>query len=279
MGKLSAEQIADISTSYAAGESTGSLARRLEVTDVAVLYHLKRAGVTRRPADTARRVYPINDAAFDQVTAESAYWIGFLMADGCILDESKVCLQLAKTDVGHLAKFRRFLSSENRPIYQVPSTSSVALKFHSRQIVSRLAQFGVVPRKSLIAEATGSIELCPTFWLGVIDGDGTLDVDRHGKARVRIFGTYSLLTQFVRFMQKAEIDGYRDCSEGVAIHRRKDGLHEVSVGGQRAGNLLRLLYTQDTGFSLDRKREKATVLMAHSPAATVVEPPNRGWAS
>ena len=80
-------------------------------------------------------------------------------------------------------------------------------------------------------------------------------------------------------MQKAEIDGYRDCSEGVAIHRRKDGLHEVSVGGQRAGNLLRLLYTQDTGFSLDRKREKATVLMAHSPAATVVEPPNRGWAS
>ena len=96
---------------------------------------------------------------------------------------------------------------------------------------------------------------------------------------MRLVGTLKMMAQFVRFMQKAEVKGYRDCSDGVAIHRRKDGLHEVSVGGQRAGNLLRLLYAQDTGFSLDRKREKATVLMAHSPASVVVELPSQGLAS
>ncbi len=43
--------------------------------------------------------YIINSNAFSTLTPESAYWVGFLMADGCISNKGRsIKLQLAEVD-------------------------------------------------------------------------------------------------------------------------------------------------------------------------------------
>lgn len=75
-----------------------------EVTDVAILKVLKANGISSRDPSLARMVYPVWHEAFSVLTPESAYWIGFLMADGCVHDESKVVLALKNSDKNHIEK-------------------------------------------------------------------------------------------------------------------------------------------------------------------------------
>ena len=57
----------------------------------------------------------LNHEAFDIVTNDAAYWIGFLFADGSVIKQQKgapqVQLRLSEVDRGHLEKFRHFLDS------------------------------------------------------------------------------------------------------------------------------------------------------------------------
>jgi len=34
-----------------------------------------------------KKLYTVDEAAFDDITEESSYWLGFLKADGCIFKE------------------------------------------------------------------------------------------------------------------------------------------------------------------------------------------------
>jgi hypothetical protein len=40
-----------------------------------------------------KRIYTLNEKAFDQLTDEAAYWVGFLLADGCIYRDRSGALQ------------------------------------------------------------------------------------------------------------------------------------------------------------------------------------------
>jgi hypothetical protein len=256
MPRLTTDQAQSLVERYLAGESTGKLAREFGVSDVALLRRLKNQGVVRRDASLARRQYPLWDAAFDVLTPEAAYWIGFLMADGCVHDETKVTLGLAEKDRGHIEKLRAFLRSPERPIQHVPQNGSCALKIHSRQIVDALVKHGVTPRKSLTAKAGPEVQGLPAFWLGVLDGDGSLEPQ---KKRVRFFGTADLADQFVGFLVQQNIKG-KAKRVRLKIHVRKDGIAEVGLLGERAKNLLRLLY-RASPVHLDRKYQLALAIL------------------
>lgn len=221
---------------------------------MAILAHLKKLGVTSRDPSKARREYPLWDEAFGTLTPEAAYWIGFLMADGCVHDESKVTVGLAKKDIVHLERLRSYLRTDTRPIQNVPQTKSRMLKIHSRQIVKDLAHYGVTPRKSLTALASNKINEHPAFWLGVMDGDGSVGPSR-GRLRVRLNGTPQLMNQFARFLVARGVRG-RNKSPWLKVHVRKDGLGEVTLLGERAKNLLRLFYGASPVW-LARKKMKA----------------------
>jgi len=242
---------------YLAGESSGIIAYSFGVTDVAILNHLKKMGVKRRGPSEARRVYPIWDQAFSILTQEAAYWVGFLMADGCVHDASKVSVGLAEKDYQHLQKLRSFLHTETRPIYIVPTTKSRQLKIHSEQIVKDLVSYGVVPRKSYCAKGKLNVHRMPSFWLGVLDGDGTIGWSKN-RIRVRVAGTKQLLTQLVSFLVAHKVRG-RASTFKVRIGKSGKHLHEVTLCGQRALNFLRLLYA-DSPVYLSRKRKTAVRL-------------------
>lgn len=174
-----------------------------------VLYRqLKKRGIKNQTQLKGnKRIYQCKDNAFDVPSEERDYWIGMMMADGCLYKSKSsfvIELGLKKSDVAHIYKFRNFLQAEN-PVHF--KQSMAALVIRSPQLYKALIQFGVVPNKTFTAKVL-HLENSRHFWRGVIDGDGSLfthTVKNRLKTReyklpaISLVGSKPLLTQFWAF--------------------------------------------------------------------------------
>jgi len=203
---LTEEQKEQIVSEYMQGDSSIILARRYDITYKAVLGLLERRGIQRRPRKT--RTIPLDESVFDIVTEDSAYWAGFLMADGCISRTDKtrspaILVVLSAQDSAHLKSFRAFLKSQHA-IKTYSRTDSFSTKpkvkyqVRSLHLVEALAQFGVTDNKSDNGRVF-FLENNRHFWRGYIDGDGCW-TSVNNKLRLSICGTDALLAQFQSFM-------------------------------------------------------------------------------
>ena len=108
-----------------------------------------------------QRRHSLNEGAFDTITEASAYWCGFLMADGNIgvrknrpTSQPTVTLHISEVDREHLLAFRLFLGSSHAVTTTKPSGRKpgekpcVVLSVGSRRLVAALAAFGIVPNKT-----------------------------------------------------------------------------------------------------------------------------------
>lgn len=147
----------------------------------------------------SRRKYSLNESIFEQIdTEEKAYWLGFLLTDGCIIEHPKpsIHIDLKTSDSELLHKFQEFLGS-NYPIYNSQNKCngktiwSKRLKINSKQLVKDLIEKGVIPRKSL---STVFIEtgFDRDFIRGIFDGDGSISQSRDSRCFV-IYGTRELV--------------------------------------------------------------------------------------
>lgn len=136
---------------------------------------LGRGGYRPRSGGSYRK-YSLNDEYFDQIdTPGKAYWLGFITADGCVVEDSAgrpahLRIELARYDDDHLRTLCVDLGSD-RPVLYHRQFACVA--FGSRHMANALCRLGVIPRKSLIVEPwDGPAGLMPHYWRGLFDGDG-----------------------------------------------------------------------------------------------------------
>lgn len=236
---------------YKSGESSGSIGDDLGFSRRGVLNVLSRHGVDTRSQKEAQREYAVNHNAFDEVTPESAYWVGFLMADGFVTDTKDgspfVGVTLAEKDRNHLVNLRDFLESTH-PIKEQQGDSyseGLAYRFgvYSQSLADDLAEYGVLPRKSDDTKVR-ILDDNRHFWRGVVDGDGYV---RHGtgsEARVELVGAKPLLQQYSSFCT-ARI------GSDLSVRPHKS-IWRVGCSWGTAEHLLSLLY-QDQDVCLDRK--------------------------
>jgi hypothetical protein len=199
--KLTAEQKIAICREYESGETQPKLGKQYGVTQCAIWHILKNRGIQRRHRSHAR--HSLNERAFDEITEESAYWIGFLMADGCV-SCTKGCytihLALQRRDADHIYRFQSFVGSTHKVSI---SRNVIGLSFMSKRIADRLHEFGVVPRKSLTAAVTGGLELNRDFWRGEIDGSlGMWSMKGRVRAGFSLVGSVAMMQQFAAFVSK-----------------------------------------------------------------------------
>lgn len=148
----------------------------------------------------------IKDNLFQKIDdSNSAYWLGFLYADGSIRqNRNEISLELQEKDIKTIQDFHEYCENKNiirkhvikrnekEYISYVSSFSNVIVK-------ENLIKLGCVPKKSLVLK-------CPTkeqvpdkyiydFIRGYIDGDGYIQYD-YNKYRYRIIicGTKDFLT-------------------------------------------------------------------------------------
>jgi len=150
-----------------------------------------------------------NEDYFNEPLEENrAYWLGFIMADGCVKTPPKrspvLAIKLAAKDKGHLEKFRTAIKATN-PLYFCQATNGYSLEISSLKLSKGLAKFNVTPRKSLTANMPSNIphNLLRHFYRGYFDGDGCLCFSKTRKQWITsMLGTKSFLEDFRLFISK-----------------------------------------------------------------------------
>jgi hypothetical protein len=185
--------------------------------------NMSQAHVGKKLSEETRakmRTCTLNESAFSTVTPDSAYWIGYLIADGNVSIKKGIpviALHIQELDKDHLdIKFRAFVGSSHKLgcyVSKVRGNSSFSISFSSQRMAEDLAKYGVVPRKWFIVKVKGGVENNKDHWRGVIDGDGNLGIylRRRKEGLVRPIPYISLTSnlyvchQFKEFLEKAKI--------------------------------------------------------------------------
>lgn len=255
---------------YRDGEGAPEIAKSFGCGYAAVYRILTKAGVPIRSQSEAKRVvYPLRDDAFDEpLSPDARYWIGMLMADGCITQNRNalsITLVLQERDRAHVERFVQFLGSNNVIISThrfdnglVKSRDgkgfkSAGITVTSRRMVESLARYGVVPRKSKTAKVIG-LEMDSSFWRGVIDGDGSVFIAKNGVATVALCGSEALVGQFAAYIKMVS-------PECVARPHPASTIFAVSAHGTHAYRMCEALYG-DCTVALDRKLETARKILS-----------------
>jgi hypothetical protein len=197
----------------------------------------------------------LDHEAFDTITNDAAYWIGFIFADGCVIRSRKgsprVQVRLSEVDRGQLLKLRQFLCSTNAIGNSPPgnfggyrSRASVRLTVNSRRLAERLLQLGRY-EGPIADELTESRH----FWRGVVDGDGSIWISKRGYVGFSLVGSQRLLEAFLGFLKK------RNLARRMTISPEKS-IYQVSTAGHLAELIIDELY-RNAPTALDRKAAAA----------------------
>lgn len=256
MRKLTDKQRRTIPIEYAAGQSTTQLAKQYGVRDVVIARWVRKAGVLIRSPSQRHRKYFLDETVFNKINQNSAYWIGFLMADGCLhirrgqSPQIKIGLQIR--DIIHLENFRSFLKSGRKiSIYTWKAFKYAQFSVQSEILANRLQAFGIVERKTSKAEATTYLANNRHFWRGVMDGDGSLRLTQNRWPLIQLSGSEKLMNQFIRFAR------LKNCH--YTIHARRNSF-QVCLTGEGAKTMAKILYCRSNVF-LDRKKRIARYFM------------------
>lgn len=122
--------------------------------------------------------------SFDNINEESAYWLGYLMADGCFTDNSgkngfRLMLQCKTEDKEILEKFCQFLNIRKDRITSGHKGASVALSLADSNFSTSVSKYGIIKNKSHIENHIPKEILQKDIYFlqylkGLIDGDGTI---------------------------------------------------------------------------------------------------------
>lgn len=194
---LTDEQKLDVIDLYKNGWTCRKLATKYNIDKSAISRLLKNNNIpVEYDREGKARLYTINHDAFRDFTEQSAYWGGFLYADGYIHKTRPIIVvALKSSDREHVEKFRKFIET-NKPIrtYEHKLNGKIFMscgnEIVSKDIVEDVKKYGVGrPRNPLSINELPN-EYFPHWLRGFIDGDGSISKT---KPRISIVGDKKLL--------------------------------------------------------------------------------------
>jgi intein/homing endonuclease len=238
---------------YCTGLSLAQVAEKHNVHLNTVFHLFKRHKLPARTYSQAQTKYEFDQYAFDVLTTQGAYWLGFIYADG-YLDEKRNILRiiLHEKDVIILEEFKIFLNS-NHPIHHYRKKRNiVSIQLVGNHFTRSLKRLGVFGKKTHTIQFPYFIpkEFYSDFIRGYFDGDGSIGVNVKGTKQpvFRITSNPIMISQIQKILM-AEV-GLRQTS--LQKYVGKTSLTLKYGGKYQVAKILKYL-TRNDGFYLPRK--------------------------
>lgn len=199
---FSQEQIDDIISKYNSNWTQQQIAENYNVSRIVIKRILTENNITFRQKT---RKYFYQQNIFEKIdTAEKAYWLGFLAADGCNYighNRALITINLHQKDIEHLQKFKAFCKTNVEIDTYIAqqgfsnNTPMCKITLNSLKMANDLFDKGIVPNKSLILQPPNIQEqFYKPFILGYFDGDGSINKSsQHCQYSVNFQGTKEIL--------------------------------------------------------------------------------------
>jgi len=193
-----------------------------------------------------------NEHVFDDWTEESAYWLGFLYADGNMAKcYQSISLELADKDYDHICKFRDWIAP-GAIIYKKDARHTSTMRVNNIYIYNKLLELGMFPNKSNKIGFPISLpeEFYNHFVRGVYDGDGCTSLSNPDKRlRADLVASHIFMVKLQEILV-GKIDfviGYQKSKNCL--------LSRVGFYAKKANIFLKWLYN-DAHIFLERKKSK-----------------------
>ena len=142
--------------------------------------------------------YSHNIDFFSEINNKSAYWAGFIAADGCIIG-NRLKIKLKSTDEEHLIKFLNDIDSNHNILHETGErngtiTYASTVLISSDNFVRDLNTiYNITNNKSLTLTAPTLEDIYKDCFIkGLFDGDGTIYWKDNRYYCVRFYGTESI---------------------------------------------------------------------------------------
>lgn len=218
----------------------------------AILAQGERLGLKRKRNHPRKN---IDESYFEKWSPNMAYLLGYILADGCIIEgrykgySDALKFGVQKGDIDILQKIKHELKSE----HAISIVNNAAyLTITSQKIVNDLKKLSITYRKSLREKIPNVPQryLCD-FTRGVIDGDGGISLAKDGYPTLRLCGGKDITT-FIRNHFLAHLQVYSTLGKRIKSKNEKYHLFSIGYRGNSAKTIATYLY-HNANLYLDRK--------------------------
>lgn len=207
--------------------------------------------------------------AFESILDEkTAYWIGFIMADGCLIDSNRrLSINLQVRDISHLVKLKEFLEYDGKITIRKNRLGkklrknglkkyykTASLRVSSKKICEDLNKWGIFARKSLVNKFPTNIpkEFMPHFLRGYIDGDGCWCSDNtiYSSMTLTICGTKNFLWGVRHVFKNNNL-----VNKHNGTLKRPSKIFALTYGGNKQCKRIAEFLYRNSELFLERKRK------------------------
>lgn len=196
--------VAEVIKRYKNNESVFSICNTLGTYQDKVKRILKENNV--ETISYSKRNNPgFNEDYFEKIdTDDKAYWLGWLITDGCI-SKTSISLTLKKCDEYILEQFQSDLGLDGK--IKPFNGKYSRLMFWSRKMVEDLSKYGIVENKTFSVDLPElESNLIPSLLRGCVDGDGGISYLEYGRRKdseLSFTGNEKCVKSFNRLIHKS----------------------------------------------------------------------------
>lgn len=224
--------------------------------------YIKKTKTNQHVIDT--RIYTYNQDYFETIdTEDKAYWLGFIAADGGIINNGYgLEIGLKRSDRRHLEKFIDSIQGEYQMIKDIKHKDGKG-KYHeisrvrvmSKKMCDDLSKYGIIPNKGYLLGFPNFLDnhLLRHYLRGYFDGDGSISTNgknRNGSPKwaLNIIATEDFLINYMEHLLHIDITKVKLQPKCGMYVWNKVGINQIT-------SILNYFYGDSTIY-LERKHAK-----------------------